>query len=238
MRILLGKSDLRTARFLGRALREDAYAVDLVAHGEALLAECQGVNYAAIVLHSELAPRAGADVPARSGGMEMVRQLRARHIQTPILLLQAPESLTRSGPDSPRTAGGALAVLQEPFTLAELRMRLRRLIRLGSGAPPASSTAWSGLMLDPHRRCARRNEMEVHLTRKEYALLELLLLRAPRAVTHAEIIAHVWDGSFEGDSNLIEVYIARLRRRLDRLAGRKLLHTVRGIGYRAGKAEA
>lgn len=235
MRILLGKAERSTARFLARALREDAYAVDLASTAPAVLEECEGIEYAAIILHSDL-PSCGEAADC----FALLRQLRIRRVHTPALLILASQrpgqaSIAAAASADPLT-GGADAVLHEPFALSEMRLRLRRLIRLG--APITARSAWGGLALDPQTRCARRGPVEVHLTRREYALLELLLLRAPGTVTHADIVAHVWDGADGRDSNLIEVYMARLRRRLDQATGVKLLHTVRGVGYRVGPVES
>lgn len=236
MRILLGRANRSPARFIARALREDAYAVDLAASGEEVFAACQGVAYAAVLLHSDLPSLEGGSEP---GNLDLCRKLRSRQIRTPILLLQAGAipSASRLPP-----AGGATDVLFEPFALGVLRRRLGRLIRAASGGPgalaPTAPIGWAGLALDPRTRCARRDRQEFPLTRKEYALLELLLLRAPHPVTHADIVAQVWDGDFACDSNLIEVYMMRLRKRIDGSAGVKLLHTVRGIGYRVGTSKA
>ncbi len=190
MRILVGQADRRSANFIARALRECAYAVDLAASVEEILAACQGVAYAALVLHSDLAQRRGGPP---LGASALCRELRQRHVRAPLLLL-------------------------------------RSFARAGLG--------WEGLRLDPSTCSARRDALQIPLTRKEYALLELLLLHAPRPVAHADIVAHVWGGDFEGESNLIEVYVARLRKRIDGRLGVKMLHTVRGFGYRIGEARA
>ncbi|HVA63816.1 MAG TPA: response regulator transcription factor [Terriglobales bacterium] len=240
MRILLGQADRRTANFIARALRECAYAVDLAASADEILAASQGVAYAAILLHSDLAQSRGAPP---LGSVAVCRFLRQHHVRAPLLLLRA------AGP------GAELArvpeaddILAEPFSLLELRTRLHRLILLGArnAAPQAerlrqlarAGLGWEGLRLDPRTCSARRDALQIPLTRKEYALLELLLLHAPRPVAHADIVAHVWGGDFEGESNLIEVYVARLRKRIDGRLGIKMLHTVRGFGYRIGAVQA
>lgn len=227
MRVLVGKADPRSARFIARALRENAYAVDVVHTLDGVVEASQGVGYAALVLHGALGASASA---------QLCRFLREHQVHAPILLLGAADF---------SAAGDADGHLAEPFTLRQLRDQVHRLVAGGIRRTAATAAAtdggklsWGGLALDPGMRCARRENVEVALTRKEYALLELLLLRAPRAVSHADIVAHVWDGAFAGESNLIEVYMARLRKRIDGRARAKLLHTVRGVGYRVGNAEA
>ncbi|HUX66659.1 MAG TPA: response regulator transcription factor [Terriglobales bacterium] len=219
-------------------MRECAYAVDLAASVEEILAASPGVAYAALVLHSDLAQRRGGPP---LGAPALCRELRQRHVRAPLLLL-------RSAAAAPGPAPEADDTLAEPFSLQELRTRLHRLILLGarSAAPQGerlrsfdrAGLGWEGLRLDPSTCSARRDALQIPLTRKEYALLELLLLHAPRPVAHADIVAHVWGGDFEGESNLIEVYVARLRKRIDGRLGVKLLHTVRGFGYRIGEARA
>ncbi|MGH9518049.1 MAG: winged helix-turn-helix domain-containing protein [Terriglobales bacterium] len=234
MRVLVGRADRRSARFVRRALREDACAVDVVGVASTMLKMCDGAVYAALVLHADLAGLRG---PA---ALELCRQLRLRMPHAPLLLLSPPGLLTAEAAQ----LAGATALLAEPIALADLRLRLRVLIRHASRSASLAFTSvggalhWGGLTLDPSTRCARRDRREFPLTRREYALLELLLLRAPRPVSHADIVAHVWDGDPDGGSNLVEVYVARLRKRIDAAGDCKLLHTVRGTGYRLGAAEA
>lgn len=233
MRILVGRADRRSARFMSRALREDACAVDVATSAAALLKLCDGAMYAAVVLHTDVAGWRGA------AALELCRQLRLHMPHTPLLVLSQAGLLTAETAQ----LAGVTALLMEPVALAELRLRLRVLIRnAGASTRPAAVVAggalhWGGLTLDPRTRCARRDRREFSLTRREYALLELLLLRAPRPVSHADIVAHVWDGEPDGGSNLVEVYVARLRKRIDGAGGAKLLHTVRGTGYRLGASE-
>lgn len=235
MRVLLGKAERRTALFWTRALREDAHAVDQVSSLAAVLSAAQAVDYAALVLDTDLEPEMS---PAG------VRQyLRAHQVNLPVLfLLPAAVHAAASVEEQAEGDRHRTSFLREPFRVSELRARLRHLV-YGAGAAvghtrAAARMAATGLSLDPQGRCARHGTIEIELTRKEYALLELLLLRSPRPATHADIVTHLWDRASVRDSNLIEVYVARLRRRLQRATGDALLETVRGVGYRIAHEEA
>lgn len=234
MRVLLGKAERRTALFWARALREDAHAVDQVSSLAAVLSAAQAADYAALVLDADLEPEMS---PA---GVR--RHLRAHQVNLPVLFL-LPAAHAAGGVEE-QTEGDRrrTSFLREPFRVSELRARLRHLV-YGAGAAAGHAravtrVATTGLKLDPQSRCARHGTIEIELTRKEYALLELLLLRSPRPATHADIATHLWDRASVRDSNLIEVYVARLRRRLQRATGAALLQTVRGVGYRIGPEEA
>ncbi|TAN21249.1 MAG: response regulator transcription factor [Acidobacteria bacterium] len=239
MRVLLGKAERRTALFWARALREDAHAVDRVASLAAVLSAAQAADYAALVLDTDLEPEM-SPVGVR-------QHLRAHQVNLPVLfLLPAAGHAAAIVEEQAEGDRRRTSFLREPFRVSELRARLRHLVYgagAGAGASASRTRAVAGvastrLMLDPQSRCARHGTVEIELTRKEYALLELLLLRAPRPATHADIATHLWDRASVRDSNLIEVYVARLRRRLQRATGEALLQTVRGVGYRIGPEEA
>ncbi len=221
MRILLVEDERKVASFIARALRENAYAVDLAERGEQALELAQGATYDAILLDLRL-----PDV----SGTEVCRRLREWGVETPILMLTA-RSLVEQKVEG--LDAGADDYLTKPFALAELKARLRALIRRGFGRGGAT-LRYADLELDRHRRRARRGEEPVPLTLKEFALLEFLLLRAPEAVSRSEIIEHVWDSHFDSETNLVEVYINRLRQKIDQDRAVKLIHTVRGVGYRLG----
>lgn len=221
MRILLVEDERKVASFIARALRENAYAVDLAERGEQALELAQGATYDAILLDVRL-----PDV----SGTEICRRLREWGVETPILMLTA-RSLVEQKVEG--LDAGADDYLTKPFALAELKARLRALIRRGFGRGGAT-LRYADLELDRHRRRARRGEEPVPLTLKEFALLEFLLLRAPEAVSRSEIIEHVWDSHFDSETNLVEVYINRLRQKIDQDRAVKLIHTVRGVGYRLG----
>jgi DNA-binding response OmpR family regulator len=221
MRILLVEDERKVASFIARTLRENAYAVDIVDTGEKGLELGKQTNYDAILLDVRL--------PGMSG-VEVCRELRRRGVAAPVMMLTARALVEQrvEGLDN-----GADDYLTKPFVLAEFLARVRALIRRGFHNGNAQ-LRYSDLELDRHRRSARRGKEIIPLTSKEFALLELLLLHADDLVTRSEILAHVWDSQFDGGSNLIDVYINRLRQKVDQNGFSKLIHTVRGLGYRLG----
>ena len=224
MRILLVEDERKVASFVARALRENAYAVDVAETGEKALPLATDVTYDAILLDVRL--------PGMSG-LEVCRELRQQGIEAPILML------TARGLVEQRVAGldaGADDYLAKPFALAELLARVRALVRRGFHSGNAK-LRYADLALDRHRRRATRGSEVIALTAKEFALLELFLLHAPELVTRSEIIEHVWDCHFDSETNLVEVYINRLRQKVDENRAAKLIHTVRGVGYRLGLPE-
>jgi DNA-binding response OmpR family regulator len=224
MRILLVEDERKVASFVARALRENAYAVDSAGTGEDGLRLALENPYDAILLDVRL--------PGMNG-IELCRKLRQAEIQSPILMLTA-RSLVEQRVEG--LDAGADDYLTKPFALAELQARVRALVRRGFQRGEAKLRC-GDLELDRHRRSVTRGSVRVPLTSKEFALLELLLLRSPDSVTRSEIIEHVWDSHFDSDTNLVEVYINRLRQKIDQGHGAKLVHTLRGVGYRMGAAE-
>jgi len=224
MRVLLVEDERKVASFIARALRENSYAVDVAETGEKALEEATDITYDAILLDVRL--------PGMSG-LEVCRELRQQGIEAPVLML------TARGLVEQRVAGldaGADDYLAKPFALAELLARVRALVRRGFHSGNAK-LRYADLALDRHRRRATRGSELILLTAKEFALLELFLLHAPELVTRSEIVEHVWDRHFDSETNLVEVYINRLRRKIDENRSAKLLHTVRGVGYRLGLPE-
>ena len=224
MRILLVEDERKVASFIARALRENTYAVDMAESGEKALELGTDVTYDAILLDVRL--------PGMSG-IEVCRELRQRGIEAPVLMLTARGLVEQKveGLDA-----GADDYLTKPFVLTELLARVRALVRRGFHTGNAR-LRYGDLELDRHRRRANRGKEMIPLTSKEFSLLELLLLRAPELVTRSEIVEHVWDCHFDSETNLVEVYVNRLRQKIDRDRAAKLIHTIRGVGYRLGALE-
>jgi two-component system copper resistance phosphate regulon response regulator CusR len=218
MRILVVEDEPAAATVLSKGLREHAYAVDIAADGSTALEQACISDYDLIVL-DVLMPGVN--------GLEVCRRLRAEGIAAPILMLTA-----RGEPDQ-RVEGldvGADDYLAKPYHFPELLARIRALLRRGP-ALASSVIAIDDLTIDTRTRRVQRGGRPVQLTSKEYALLEYLARRQGDVVGRSDIAEHVWDDSFDPLSNLIEVYIQRLRRKIDDDHPVKLLHTHRGAGY-------
>ncbi|HEV7893427.1 MAG TPA: response regulator transcription factor [Pyrinomonadaceae bacterium] len=218
MRILLVEDDPRIARFVSQALREQAYAVDASADGEDALYKASVNDYDAVILD--------VMIPGRDG-FEVCRELRAAGSCVPVIMLTARDAV----PD--RVAGldsGADDYLTKPFEVAELLARLRALLRRGRVVRPALVEV-ADLSIDTRAHAVTRAGRRVELTAKEYALLEYLARERGRVLTRSEIAEHVWDENFDPLSNLIDVNINRLRRKIDDGFAAPLIHTRRGEGY-------
>ena len=218
MRILVVEDDPDMSRFIARGLSEQSYAVDVAATGSAAIEAATTAAYDVIILD--------AMIPLPDG-FEVCRHLRAEGIDATILMLTARDSLADrvEGLDS-----GADDYLVKPFEFAELLARLRALLRRrGTRQYPVIDVA--DLRLDTRSHRVTRAGHELQLTTKEYALLEYLSVNAGRVMGREEIAEHVWNEEFDPFSNLIEVYIGRLRRLVDRDGDVKLIHTIRGSGY-------
>src|ERR1041385_2445499 len=217
MRILLVEDERRVASFVSRALRENSYDVDVAETGERALELANRTPYDSILLDIRL--------PGLSG-IQVCRELRDANVDTPILML------TARGLVEQRVEGldaGADDYLTKPFAIAELLARLRALIRRRSGQ--GRVLRYADLELDRHRRRVTNAGKIVSLTAKEFTLLEFLLSHAPDIVTRSEIMEQVWDIQFDTETNLVEVYINRLRQKILGPRNSKLIHTVHGSGY-------
>jgi DNA-binding response OmpR family regulator len=218
MRILVVEDERRVANFVCRALRENAYAVDLADSGEKALEMATVTAYDSILLDLRL--------PGLSG-VQVCRELRESQIDTPILMLTARTLVEQrvEGLDA-----GADDYLTKPFAVAELLARVRALVRrrLNHGG---MILRYADVVLDRHHRRVTRSGRNVVLTAKEFSLLEFLMSRAPEPVSRTEIIEHVWDANYDSETNLVEVYINRLRQKLSAGGEPKLIHTVHGVGY-------
>ena len=221
MRILLVEDDARVASFIRRGLREEQYTVDLAKDGEGALFLAQTGDYDLVILDLLIPKR---------GGLDVLRTLRAERNSVPILILTAKDELQDKvkGLDA-----GADDYLTKPFGFEELLARVRTLLRRrGDLIPTALRVA--DLELDVLRHRVTRGDRPLALTSREYALLEFLLRHANQLVTRTMLAEHVWEHDFDPLSNVIDVHIARLRRKIDDGFSPKLLQTVRGRGYVLG----
>jgi two-component system OmpR family response regulator len=219
MRVLVVEDEVKMAGLLLRALEEEGYAVDVAAHGEDAVWFGTENDYDAIVLDLMLPDADGFDV---------CRRLREAGRWSPVLMLTARDAV------ADRVAGldaGADDYLTKPFSLAELLARLRALIRRGAVERPAALRV-GDLVLDPTTRSVRRGAAEIDLTTKEFALLEYLMRHAGEVLGRTRLIEHVWDFAYDGDSNVVDVYVRYLRNKVDRPFGRASIETIRGAGYR------
>ena len=217
--MLVVEDEARMASVITRSLTRSGLAADATARGEDALWMAQAVDYDAIVLDVML--------PGISG-FETCRRLRADGVWSPVLMLTAREAV------EDRVAGldsGADDYLVKPFALAELHARLRSLARRGQPERPAVLQV-GDLQLDPARHTVHRGDTPIELSAKEFALLHTLMRRLGEVLTRLDLLEHAWDIAYESRSNVIDVYIRRLRDKVDRPFGRHSIETVRGAGYR------
>jgi len=218
MRILIAEDDSRVASFIRRGLREENYAVDAAVDGEEALFLAQTNEYDLIILDLLLPKRSGLDV---------LRTLRSDRAGVPVLILTAKDEL------QDKVAGlnaGADDYLTKPFGFEELLARVRALLRRRHDFVPTILRAVD-LELDPSRHRASRGGRLLELTNREYAVLEFFLRHPNQVVTRTMLAEHVWEQDFDPISNVIDVHVARLRRKLDDGFPQKLIETVRGRGY-------
>jgi len=219
MRVLVVEDEARMADVIRRSLVREGLAADVACDGETAIGMAAAVDYDAIVLDVML---------PRLSGFDACRALRERGIWSPVLMLTARDAV------EDRVAGldcGADDYLVKPFALAELHARLRSLVRRGRLERPTVIHV-GDLRLDPARREVHRGQVPIGLSAKEFALVETLMRRPGEVLSRVELIERAWDLAYESRSNVVDVYIRRLRRKLDEPFGTTSLETVRGVGYR------
>jgi two-component system OmpR family response regulator len=218
VRVLLVEDDAKLQRALERGLHREGYAIDAVGTGDEALLRATTHDYDAIVLDVMLP---GLD------GFSVCSELRRRKRWVPVLMLTARTEVRDRirGLDT-----GADDYLVKPFDFGELLARLRALIRRGPTERPAVIEI-GHLRIDPSTRAVTSRGRGVDLTGREFAVLEFLARRAGQVVSRAQLLDHVWDGRCEGSPNIVDVYVGYLRRKLEDPSGRRLIRTVRGIGF-------
>ncbi len=218
MRILVVEDEKKVASFIKRGLEEESFTVDVAYDGEEgrYMAE---TNQYDLILMDVMLPK--------KDGLTVVRELREKGIAVPVLCLTAKDTVDDivSGLDS-----GSDDYLTKPFAFAELLARVRALLRRGTQDRGAEIN-FADLRLDPVAHKVWRGNKEIDLTAKEYALLEYFMRNANQTLTRTMIAEHVWDYTFDSFTNIIDVYVNYLRKKIDKDFDKKLIHTVRGAGY-------
>ena len=219
MRILLVEDERRLSNVVKKGLTEEGFAVDTVFDGEEGQYLAESENYDLIILDIML---------PKVDGLTVCKELRAKNIKTPILMLTAKTTVEdkAAGLDS-----GADDYLAKPFAFLELRSRIHALIRR-SKQEPSPTLAIADLVLDPIKHKVTRDGKDINLTPKEFSVLEILLRHKDEVVSRTMIIEHVWDYNFDSMSNVVDVFIAQLRRKIDKGAKVQLIQTLHGVGYK------
>jgi DNA-binding response OmpR family regulator len=219
MRALIVEDDRAIAEFVARGLREAAFAVDQAADGETGLELALSEPYDVAIIDLMLPQR---------DGLSLIDELRRRGRTTPVLILSA----RRSVDDRVRgLQSGGDDYLTNPFAYAELLARVQALVRRATRAPEATALTFGDLTLDLLTRKVTRAGLPIDLRPREFALLEYLMRNSGKVVSKTMILSHVWDYTFDPQTNIVDVLVSRLREKIDRPFDRKLLRTVRGVGY-------
>jgi two-component system, OmpR family, response regulator len=223
VRILLVEDEVKMARAIRRGLEQETYSVDVCAEGDDALRRSLDNEYDAIVLDVML--------PGRDG-FSVCREMRMHGRWAPILMLTARDAVEDRihGLDA-----GADDYLVKPFAFGELLARVRAMVRRGTPERPATLHV-DDVVLDPATHVVRRGDEPIELTPKEFALLEFLMRHPDEVLSRTRILEHVWDMNHDGFSNVVDVYVGYLRRKLDVAVDRTFIRTVRGVGYQVGGA--
>jgi heavy metal response regulator len=219
VRILVIEDDIKLAQFLKKGLQSEAYAVDIAADGERGSFLARTEDYDAIVLDVML---------PKKDGFEVLKEIRSAKVAAPVLILTAKSDL------EDRLTGlnlGADDYLPKPFAFSEVLARVRALIRRAASGELASTLTVADVKMDLLSRQVWRGGKEVPLTNKEFQLLEYLMRNKGRVLSRVILTEHIWDIHFDSDTNIVDVVINRLRRKIDHGFQRKMIHTVRGVGY-------
>ena len=219
MRALIVEDDATIADFVARGLREAGFAVDIAADGEEALEGTRQQTYDVAIVDLMLPKR---------DGLSVIDEMRRYGIGTPVLILSARRSV------DDRVKGlqaGGDDYLTKPFAFAELLARVQALVRRATRTPEPTTLTVDDLVLDLLSRRVARGGKPIDLRPREFALLEYLMRNAGRVVSKTMILSHVWEYTFDPQTNIVDVLVSRLREKIDRPFEKKLLHTVRGVGY-------